>query len=106
MYLKNSDSISTYCIVIINFPFISKKTSFDYKFYILDKKYEMQSFCRSWYCKGMNDFPTRFHKLWNDCFSDTAICNTKPIVGSKRSDNLQDYLVKKKPDKSLLKIDQ
>ncbi len=30
----------------------------------------------------------------------------KPIVGSRRLDNLQDYLVTKKPHKSLLKIDR
>jgi hypothetical protein len=45
-------------------------------------------------------------KFWNDCFSDKAICNMKPIVGSIRFHSLQDYLVKKKPDKSLLMIDQ
>ncbi|CAF3746048.1 unnamed protein product [Rotaria sp. Silwood1] len=53
---------------------------------------------------GMHDFSTRFHKLWADCFADTAICNMIPIVGSKRLDNLQDYLVRKKPDKVALKI--
>ena len=52
----------------------------------------------------MQDFPTRFHKLWKDCFSDTAICNMKPIVGSKRLHNLQDYLVKKKPHVSYLQL--
>ena len=59
--------------------------------------------CHFSFCKRMRDFSTRFYKIWNDCFSDTAICNVKPIVGSKRLDNLEDYLVKKKPDKSLLK---
>jgi hypothetical protein len=72
-----------------------KKAEIDFKVNIL---------CHFSFCKGMNDFSTRFHKLWDDCFSDTAICNMKPIVGSKRLDNLHDYLVKKKPDKSLLKI--
>ncbi|CAF2882447.1 unnamed protein product [Rotaria sp. Silwood2] len=37
---------------------------------------------------------------------DTAIRHMKPIVGSRRLDNLQDYLVRKKPDKSLLKINK
>ena len=60
--------------------------------------------CHFSFCKGMHDFSTRFHKLWNDCFSDTAICSMKPIVGSRRLDNLQDYLVRKKPDKLALKI--
>ena len=65
--------------------------------------FEVNILCHFSFCKGMHDFPTRFHKIWNDCFSDTAIYNLKPIVGSKRLDNLQDYLVRKKPDKSLLK---
>jgi hypothetical protein len=60
--------------------------------------------CHFSYCKGMHDFSTRFHKLWDDCFSDTAIYSKKPIVGSRRLDNLQDYLVKKKPDKSVLRL--
>jgi hypothetical protein len=76
---------------------ITKKAKIDFEVNIL---------CHFSYCKGMNDFPTRFHKLWNDCFSDTAICNMIPIVGSKKLDNLQDYLVKKKPNKSLLKYGQ
>jgi hypothetical protein len=74
----------------------TKKTGVDFEVNIL---------CHFSYCKGMHDFSTRFHKLWNDCFSDTTIGNMKPIVGSKRLHNLQEYLVKKKPDKSLLRID-
>ena len=66
--------------------------------------FEVNILCHFSYSKGMHDFSTRFHKLWNDCFSDTAIFNMKPIVGSKRLDNLQNYLVKKKPNKSVLKI--
>ncbi|CAF4870281.1 unnamed protein product [Rotaria sp. Silwood1] len=66
--------------------------------------FKVNIFCHFSFSKGMQDFPTRFHQLWNDCFSDTAICNIKPIVGSRRLDNLQDYLVRKKPDKSVLKI--
>lgn len=62
--------------------------------------------CHFSFSQGMHDFPSRFHKLWDDCFSDTAICSIKPIVGSKRLENLQDYLVKKKPKKSLLKINE
>ena len=66
--------------------------------------FEVNILCHFSYCKGMHDFSTRFHKLWSDCFSDTAIFNMKPIVGSKRLDNLHNYLVKKKPSKSVLKI--
>lgn len=66
--------------------------------------FEVNILCHFSYCKGMHDFPTRFHKLWNDCFADTAICNMKPIVGSKKLDNLQNYLVRKKPNKSVLRI--
>jgi hypothetical protein len=66
--------------------------------------FEVNILCHFSFCKGMHDFSTRFYKLWNDCFSDTAICEMKPIVGSKRLDNLQDYVVKKKPQKSLLKL--
>ena len=66
--------------------------------------FEVNILCHFSYCKGMDDFSTRFHKLWSDCFSDTAIFNMKPIVGSKRLDNLHNYLVKKKPSKSVLKI--
>jgi hypothetical protein len=60
--------------------------------------------CHFSFCKGMHDFSTRFHQLWNNCFSDTAIYKMKPIVGSKRLDNLHDYLVRKKPNKSLLRL--
>lgn len=56
------------------------------------------------YCKGMKDFSTRFHKLWDECFAETAISNIKPIVGCRRLNNLQEYLVKKKPDRSVLRI--
>jgi len=66
--------------------------------------FEVNILCHFSYCKGMHDFSTRFHQLWNDCFSDTAIYNKKPIVGSRRLNNLQDYLVKKKPDKSVLRL--
>lgn len=59
--------------------------------------------CHFSFCKGMHDFSTRFHRLWDDCFVDTAIFEMKPIVGFKRLDNLQDYLVKKKPERSLLR---
>jgi hypothetical protein len=52
----------------------------------------------------MKDFSTLFHKLWDDCFSDTAITNITPIVGSKRLHNLHDYLVKKKPDRLMLTV--
>jgi hypothetical protein len=49
MYQKNSNNISILCIFILKFylyykrlhlyySYISKKTSFDYKFYILDQK--------------------------------------------------------------------
>jgi hypothetical protein len=62
--------------------------------------------CHFSFCKGMNDFSTRFYKIWDDCFSDTAISIMKPIVGYKKLHNLQDYLVKKKPDRSLLRIDK
>jgi hypothetical protein len=92
---KNYSSIRRICLDTADN--ITKKAKIDFEVNIL---------CHFSYCKGMNDFPTRFHKLWNDCFSNTAICNMKPIVGSKRLDKLQDYLVKKKSDKSLLKIDQ
>jgi hypothetical protein len=54
--------------------------------------------CHFSFCKGMHDFSTRFHKLWDDCFLDAPICNMKPIVGFKRLGHLQDHLVKKKPD--------
>jgi hypothetical protein len=66
--------------------------------------FEVNILCHFSFCKGMHDFSTLFHKLWNDCFSDTAICKMKPIVGSKRLNNLQDYIVKKKPHKSLLTV--
>ena len=66
--------------------------------------FEVNILCHFSYCHGMDDFSTRFHKLWNDCFSDTAIDKMKPIVGSKRLHNLQEYLVKKKPDLSVLRV--
>jgi hypothetical protein len=64
--------------------------------------FEVNILCHFSYCKGMHDFSTRFHKLWNDCFSDTAIYNMKPTGGSKRLNNLKDYLIRKKPEKALL----
>jgi hypothetical protein len=67
--------------------------------------FEVNILCHFSFCKGMHDFSTRFHKLWDDCFSDTAIGDMKPIVGCRKLDNLQDYLVTKKPHKSLLTID-
>ena len=62
--------------------------------------FKINIFCHFTFCKGMQSFSTRFHEIWDECFADTTICNIKPIVGSKRLNNLQDYLVKKKPDKS------
>ncbi|CAF3386837.1 unnamed protein product [Rotaria socialis] len=66
--------------------------------------FEATIFCHFSFCKGMKDFSTLFHKLWDDCFSDTAITNITPIVGSKRLHNLHDYLVKKKPDRLMLTV--
>lgn len=66
--------------------------------------FEVTILCHFSFCKGMHNFSTQFHQLWNTCFTDTAICSMKPIVGSKRLHNLQDYLVKKKPDQSILRI--
>ena len=66
--------------------------------------FEVNVLCHFSFCKGMHDFSTRFHRLWDECFVDTAISKMKPIVGFKKLDNLQDYLVRKKPEKSLLKI--
>lgn len=66
--------------------------------------FEVNILCHFSFCKGMNAFVTRFHKLWNDCFLETAFSKVKPIVGSIRLDNLHDYLVRKKPNKGLLTI--
>jgi hypothetical protein len=55
--------------------------------------FEVNILCHFSFSKGMQDVPTRIHQLWKDCFSDTAICNMKPIVGSKRLHNLQDYII-------------
>jgi hypothetical protein len=68
--------------------------------------FEVNILCHFSYSKGMHDFPTRFHQLWKDCFGETAISNMKPIVGSKRLYNLQDYLVKKKPHNSCLQLNR
>ncbi|CAF4168919.1 unnamed protein product [Adineta steineri] len=76
---------------------ITKKAGIDFKVHIL---------CHFSFTKGMHNFSTRFQELWNTCFLDTAIGNMKPVVGSKRLHNLQDYLVKKKPNKSLIGIDK
>lgn len=72
---------------------------------IIQKKidFEVNIMCHFSFCKGMSDFATSFHKLWNECFSDTPIGSRKPIVGSRRLDNLLDYLVHKKPNKLFLK---
>jgi hypothetical protein len=68
--------------------------------------FEVNILCHFSFSKGMQDFPTRFHQLWKDCFSDTTICSMKLIVGSKRLHNLQDYLVKKKPHNSYLQLNK
>ncbi len=65
--------------------------------------FEVNLICHFSFCKGMHDFPTRFHKLWDECFFDTAISKMEPIVGFKRLNNLQEYLVRKKPSNSLLR---
>ncbi|CAF2094914.1 unnamed protein product [Rotaria magnacalcarata] len=52
----------------------------------------------------MKDFSTLFHKLWDDCFSDTSIANITSIVGSKRLHSLYDYLIKNKPDHLMLTV--
>ncbi|CAF1426294.1 unnamed protein product [Adineta ricciae] len=53
---------------------------------------------------SMENFSTQFNQIWENCFSDTAVCNIRSIVGTKKLHDPQDYLVKKKPDRSLLKI--
>ena len=68
--------------------------------------FEVDILCHFSFCKGMQEFSNRYHKLWNNCFSDTAISSMNPVVGTKRLDNLQDYLVRKKPSRSSLKIDK
>ena len=66
--------------------------------------FEVNILCHFSFCKRMHDFSTRFHRLGEDCFTDTAICSMKAIVGSRRLNNLQEYLVHKKPNRFLLKI--
>ena len=66
--------------------------------------FEANILCHFTFCKGMNHFSTRFHTLWDECFADTAMGSIKPIVGSRRLENLQEYLVRKKPDRSRLKL--
>ena len=53
--------------------------------------------CHFTFCKCMHDFLIRFCKIWDDCLSDTTISNMKPVVGYRRLDNFQDYLVRKNP---------
>ena len=66
--------------------------------------FEVNILCHFSFCKRMHDFSTRFHRLGEDCFTDIAICSMKAIVGSRRLNNLQEYLVHKKPNRFLLKI--
>lgn len=73
----------------------AKKASIDFEVNIL---------CHFSFCKGMHDFATRFHQLWNNCFADTAISQMRPIVATRNLNNLQDHLVNKKPERSLLRI--
>ena len=35
--------------------------------------FEVNILCHFSYCKGMHDFSTRFHKLCNNCFSDSHL---------------------------------
>lgn len=62
--------------------------------------------CHLSFCKGIRDFSSRSHKLWDDCFWDTAISRIHPIVGFKKLNDLQESLVKKKRKKSSLKINE
>ena len=56
------------------------------------------------FCKGMNNFSARFRRLWKECFTDTGISEMKTIVGTRNLQNLQEYLVRKKPNNKFLRI--
>ena len=66
--------------------------------------FEVDILCHFSFCKGMHDFATRFHQLWNTCFADTAISQMRPRVATRNLNNLNDHLVHKKPERSLLRI--
>ena len=55
--------------------------------------FEVSVLCHFSFCQGMYAFSTRFHKLYEDCFTDTPICKMKPIAGFKWLHNLQEYPV-------------
>jgi hypothetical protein len=56
------------------------------------------------YCKGMEFFGPIFHKTWNEILGPLAISTIKPMIGFRNNDSLQKKLVKKKPEKTFLKI--
>jgi hypothetical protein len=66
--------------------------------------FEANIFFHFSFCKGMKDFSARFHRLWHECFMDTGISGIKPIVGTRNLQNLQEYLVRKKPNNEFLTI--
>ncbi|CAF1549133.1 unnamed protein product [Adineta ricciae] len=56
------------------------------------------------YCHGMEKFAASFHEKWNEILGQFAITNIKPIVGFRNCESLQQKLVKKKPSKALITV--
>ena len=65
--------------------------------------FDTQLFFHFSYCDGMEVFNKIFHKLWQDSFTYSALSTIRPTIGHRNCDSLQQKLVKKKPDKHLIK---
>ena len=45
------------------------------------------------FCANMKSFPSKFRTLWNKYFSESPMSETKPVVGFRNVNNLQQRLV-------------
>ena len=48
------------------------------------------------YCSNMKTFPAKFHAVWNKYFIESPINETRPVLGTRNVNNLQQQLVHNK----------
>ncbi len=54
--------------------------------------YEKTMFVYFSYCRNMQSFPIKFHRLWHKYFQQSPISELIPILGTENVDNLQKHL--------------
>lgn len=62
----------------------------------LQIEYGKTLFIHFTYCENMKSFPKKFLTTWNKFFCESPLCDTKPILSTKNTNNLQLQLVKNK----------